>query len=175
MRHSAILKALLSLLLLLAACAWADETAGRAAISRTIAAANQFPPRADLFTADADASSAYDQLWQGKHLSFGIPPGGEAAAAPSSDRPTVVISHEPWGEASIDFPGRWPHAVMDVVNPRIASRTIRFVTADVALVEGACVYQEEIGGRTQFTPLLFVMKRDGADWKIASLRVLASR
>jgi hypothetical protein len=86
----------------------------------------------------------------------------------------MIISHEPWGEATIDFPGRWPHATMEVVNPRIVSRTIRFITPDVALAEGACVYRED-GGGTRFTPLLFVMKREGGGWKIASLRVLAPR
>jgi hypothetical protein len=87
--------------------------------------------------------------------------------------PTVTISHEPWGEATINFPGRRHFFPIEIVNPRIESRTIRFITTDVALADAACTYQED--GTTRTTPLLLVMKKEGNDWKIASLRVLAPR
>jgi hypothetical protein len=83
-------------------------------------------------------------------------------------RPTVVISHEPWGEATIDYGGGG-----EIVNPRILSRTIRFVTPDVALVDGAFT-REVDSTESEMTPLLFVMKKDGRVWRIASVRVLAS-
>jgi len=49
------------------------------------------------------------------------------------------------------------------LNPRFVSTTIRFITPDVALVDGTW----------QTVPLLFVMKKEENDWKIASLRTLA--
>ena len=77
-----------------------------------------------------------------------------------TDHSTVTISHEPWGEATINLPGR-------------ESRTsIAFITADVALAEGACTYEDDHSG-SQTTPLLFVMKKEGDGWKIAFIRVLA--
>jgi hypothetical protein len=76
-----------------------------------------------------------------------------------SARPVLTISHEPWGEANILFP-----------DPR-HSGTV-FVGPDVALSEALCVYQHP-GELTPTIPLLFVLKREGATWKIASLRILA--
>jgi hypothetical protein len=72
----------------------------------------------------------------------------------------VVISHEPWGEASISWSGCGP----------IVSRATRFITADVALTEAGCAYDE-----SSSVPVLFVMKRDGPDWKLAAARVLTPR
>lgn len=83
----------------------------------------------------------------------------------SSDHPTLVISHEPWGEATINFPG------VEIVNPRIESRTVRFITPDVALADGVCTYRD-FNGHAETTPLLFVMKKEGERWKIASIRLL---
>ncbi len=77
----------------------------------------------------------------------------------------MTISKEPWGEARINFPA---------IEPRTTNRSITFVTPDVALAEGAFAYLD--GAPTgQSTPLLFVMKWEGGDWKVASLRVLAPR
>lgn len=76
-----------------------------------------------------------------------------------------MISHKPWGEATINFPGA------EVANPRIESRTIRLVTPDVALSDGAFTYKAE-GRKTETTPLLFVMKKEGDRWNIASIRLL---
>jgi hypothetical protein len=91
----------------------------------------------DRFTSDSDASPVLDRLRKLKGWS-------------------VTISHEPLGEATINRP-----------TPRIVSGGVRFITVDVALVEGTCSYED---GTTM--PLLFVMKKEGDDWKIASLRVL---
>jgi hypothetical protein len=127
--------------LLIATSAWADVAEDRAAIIRTIAALNGPSRHLEVFTTDANAAAELDRLRQ----------------------PTVKISHEPWGEAEI----LW-NAV--VINQRIASGGIRFLSADVALVEGKLTDQEN-----NTKPLLFVMKKDDGKWKIASLRVLASR
>jgi hypothetical protein len=127
------MKARLWVILFFAGCAWADEAADRAAIVRVIAALNAVPRRGDLFTPDVDGRAALE-------------------------RPTVVISHEPWGEATINLPGTG-------VGRAIASRQIRFVTPDVAVVDGEFV--------ADGTALFFVMKRDAGEWRIASVRLVA--
>ncbi|HEV2448218.1 MAG TPA: hypothetical protein VGS58_19940, partial [Candidatus Sulfopaludibacter sp.] len=62
----------------------------------------------------------------------------------------------------------------EVTAPHLAIQSLRFVTPDVALVNAA---------GTQFgsaivvrrTPLLLVVKKQPAGWRIASLRVLQDR
>ena len=49
---------------------------------------------------------------------------------------------------------------------------IRFVTGDVALADASGTRYSSMG--TQITPAVFILKREGADWKIDSLRVLDS-
>ena len=134
-------------LLLLAAQGWGDETTERQAIERVIASVNESAPAPTLFTADSDARLVLDLLrpWGDRH----------------ARRPAVVVSHEPWGEATISWSG--------ACGP-IVSRRVRFITPDVALADAACIYDDDTAA-----PLLFVMKKDGADWKIASLRRLARR
>jgi hypothetical protein len=63
---------------------------------------------------------------------------------------------------------------MEIVNPRIESRAIRFVTPDVALTDGVCTYRDG-NGIAPATALLLVLKKEGGQWKIASIRLLASR
>ena len=158
MRHYPSMKALIaSLLLLFGYCAWAEEAADRTAINKTIAALNEIPPHPDLFTPDADGHDVLNRLRKGKRFSY-----------KTLGRPTVVISHEPWGEATIDYGGGG-----EIVNPRIVSRKIRIVTSEVALVDGAFTYEVD-STESEMTPLLFVMKKDGRGWRIASVRVLAS-
>lgn len=124
--------------LTLAVSAWSDEAADRSAIDRTISSLNGIPRSTEHFTADSDAPSALDQLWKVKGF-------------------TDAIVHEPWGEANIKMQ-----------TPTILGRTTRFITSNLALVDGTCSYAE--GGTP--IPLLFVMKKEGDVWKIASLRVL---
>jgi len=141
------MKALLCLLLLFAGGLWADEPSDRQAIERVIVSLNESPPLPTLFTADSDARITLDLLrpWSDRR----------------AHRPTVVISHEPWGEATIS----WAGACGPIVN-----RRVRFITPDVALADAGCVYDVN-----NAAALLFVMKKEGADWKIASLRRLAER
>jgi len=139
-----------ALCLFVASFAWADEAADRAAIERAIAALNELPPR---IAAVAESPVAAHELTALMNM----------ASSPSPARPTVVISHEPWGEATIDF------RAVDLPN-RIVSRTIRFITPNVALVDADRTRED---GTFQDKPLLFVLKKVEDDWKIASARVLA--
>lgn len=150
------MKAILCLPLLLCSYAWADEAGDRAAISRTIAALNEQPRRSVVFT--ADASSELDRLPDVKPKSIRVLSVSDLTVpVPGPFGATVTISHEPFGEAT---------------NPRIASGAIRFITPDVALADGIWAYKDD-SGATQTIPLLLAMKREGEDWKIVSLRLLA--
>jgi len=64
---------------------------------------------------------------------------------------------QPWSEA---------------MPPALVIDSIRFVTADVAIVNAANVQITSTLSRR--APVLFVMKREGAAWKIASLRMLTA-
>ena len=69
---------------------------------------------------------------------------------------TVVISKEPFGEAIISLaPAR-----------RFAVVSVRFVTGEVALVDALDRYTEN--GK-----VLLVMKKEGAQWKVASFKRIA--
>jgi uncharacterized MnhB-related membrane protein len=59
----------------------------------------------------------------------------------------------------------------EVTSARIVIRSIRFVAPDVAMVD--CT-NTQYGSMitTQVTPVLLVMKKDRAEWKIASVRLL---
>jgi len=72
------------------------------------------------------------------------------------DRRLLELSKEPWSE---------------VTSPRMVIQSIRFVTPEVALVNAANThYGSMILARR--IPVLFVMKKEGTSWRIASLRVL---
>lgn len=137
----------------------ADEAADRASIEKTISALNGWPIRIQLFTADFD-----DQAELARVVKFGFPAVCPevwwetcGVQAPTVDHPgEVVISKEPWGEAT------WIPAGLNLNLMRIRITRIRFMTPEVALVDAE--------GRS---PLLIVMKKVGTDWKIASLRALA--
>jgi hypothetical protein len=59
----------------------------------------------------------------------------------------------------------------EVTAPKIVVRSIRFVTPDVALVDGAVTqYGAVIFKKT--VPILLVMKKQGANWRIAAFRSL---
>jgi len=178
-------KAILCFPLLFASYAAADEAADRVAIDRTITALKEVSQRGSLFTRDADASAELGRLPSVKLLSFPIlAPVGDAASLPRTGTPTVTISKEPWGEVTINFP--WMVALppgmrdlpsmasvplAEIPDSKIATGAIRFITPDVALADAEWTYKD--GVTTESVPLLFVMKREDGDWKIASLRVPA--
>jgi hypothetical protein len=144
------MRVLLCLALLAASSARAGDAGDEAAIRRVIAALNQVPPPAGAFTADSDAPRMLERL-RNRPTTY-------------RHRPTVVISHDPWGEANIVLP-----PLVILANPGIAPRAVRLITPDVAIVDAVCAYTVET------IPLLFVMKKEGDDWKIDSARILASR
>jgi len=133
------MRKLLWLPLLLAGAASGEQTADRAQIASVIAALNQTPEAVRLFAADFDSAKVLDDLRAAK--------------------PTVAISHEPWGEAT------WS---LEPVRPKFTSGQVRFLTPDIALVDGASDHD----GKE--SPLLFVMKKEGDSWKIASIRLLSA-
>ena len=131
-----------------------DSPSDQNAVERTITSLNDPARRSVAFTQDGDGPSRYAELRAST-------PGRDfrILGPLESARPVVNISHEPWGEADILLP-----------DPR-HSGTV-FVSPDVALSEVICVYRHP-GGLTQTIPVLFVLTREGATWKIASLRILA--
>ena len=65
------------------------------------------------------------------------------------------VSDGPWSEATA---------------PRIVSESIRFVTPDVALVDAAIAqYGSLLASRE---PVLLLMKKQGTEWRIASVRLV---
>jgi hypothetical protein len=156
-RYMRNMKTALLVPFLLVAPAWADETADRASIARTIAALNDPGQRAGVFAKGANPVTELFRL-----LTFDSRP--TVVISHELPRFTVVISHEPWGEATIEpAPSGFAPAV-----PQIESGPIQFLNPDVALVEGTA----RPADRILSTPVLFVMLREGPDWKIGSLRVL---
>lgn len=72
------------------------------------------------------------------------------------DRRLLQSSDKPWSE---------------VTTPRIVIQSIRFISAEVALADAANTqYGSTILVRR--VPVLFVMKKQAGEWRIASLRVL---
>jgi hypothetical protein len=55
----------------------------------------------------------------------------------------------------------------------VVSERIRFVTQDVATVDGASTIDGAIT-LARRVPLLFVLKKVGAEWRISAVRVLAA-
>jgi hypothetical protein len=163
MRHSSHVKAILCLPLCLALCYAADDAASRAAIFQAIVSLNG-GPAPGAFTVDAD--SELDRLPKVKQV-FELP-----FPEPFQSHPTVTISQEIWGEATISL-GDVACCWEIVLSPRISCGAIRFITPEVAVAEGTWKYED--GPATQTIRLLFVMKNETGAWKIASLRVLAPR
>ena len=130
------MKPILCLSILLASFASADEAADKIAIGKAMESLNVITPGRAIFTDDFrdDAELA----------EFAVHDGSMH----------VEISHEPWREATIT----------GTQATRFVIRSVRFVTADVALVEA-------LGRRGESdTPALLVMKRDGLFWRIATVR-----
>jgi hypothetical protein len=160
-------KAMLCVPLFLASYAFGDETADRLAIARTITALNESARSVSLFTHDADAAAELARLPKSQPPTPG--PVGAPASPARTDHPTITISKEPWGEATINFPGLGPFPPVEFFSPRITSGAIRFITPDVALADGLWIGSGE-SGSIQTRPLLFVMKREEGAWKIAAIR-----
>lgn len=172
------MRPILCLSILLASAGWADQLDDRASLEKVISTLNTSALGPGSFTTDfnfteiAQLRSA-SALWR-------ISPG------------TVIISHEPWGEA------QWVSATTSPPQApvRLVIRSIRFITPDVALVDavtGAPIAALHPGTPStspaspasavehepynsvplQRIPVLLVMRREGTDWRIASVRKIA--
>jgi len=72
--------------------------------------------------------------------------------------PGMIGMDEAWNELTI---------------PRVVSRAIRFITPEVAVVDGASTIRGAVT-LARRVPLLFVMKKESGEWKISAVRVLAA-
>lgn len=59
----------------------------------------------------------------------------------------------------------------EVTTPRIVIQSVRFITADVALVDAANTQYGSVV-LVRRVPVLFVMRKESQAWRIAALRVL---
>jgi len=136
------MKLLLCFPLFFAAGLWADEAQDRAAINHVIAAVNDPMQRPGLFTQGADSGVDFRRLID-LHVRRSACPG------------VVIGINETWTEMSV---------------PQVVSGEIRFITPDVATVDGASMIHGAVS-LIQSVPLLFIMKREGAGWRIDAVRV----
>ncbi|MGD0669425.1 MAG: hypothetical protein ABSB23_17845 [Bryobacteraceae bacterium] len=135
------MKLILCLPLFCAVGLWADEAQDRAAIDQAIAALNDPARRAGLFTKDADSRVDFDRLVD-LHRRNSLSPCA------------VVGMDETWTELTV---------------PRVVSGGIRFIAPDVAIVHGASIIRGAVT-LARRVPLLFVMKKEGAEWRISAVR-----
>jgi len=142
------MKSIIIAAVLFAGAVWAaDEAADRAMIENTVRVFSMAPTRAGLFTSDFDDQESV------RFRRAVSPDSGAIPIAVEGVPGEVVISKEPMGEAT------WFPAGM---GRNLGVRKIRFVTADVAMVDA--------GSKV---PVLMVMRKVLTEWKIASVRVLA--
>lgn len=97
-------------------------------------------------------------------------PRDSAAARPvaslfTSDAPGVEVERL---ARLVDAINDARHPWMELDSPHIRCRAIRFVTGDVALAD--CNVSAGFVPMLRGAPLLFVMKREAAGWRIASFR-----
>lgn len=149
---------------------FADDTSDRNAIDRTIAALNHIPRDPNLIT--EEAALELNRL-PTVTPEFGIFRPQRDKSTPS-DRPRVVISHEPWAEATIDFSSVPCLVTLETLNPRISNEAIHFITSDVAVADGIWTFRRE-SAPTQTVPMLFVLKKAGDEWRIEMIRALELR
>jgi len=139
---------------------WADEAADRTAVEATISALNSPQVKPEVFTADFPNAA---ELQRVREQRVAIVPAEGTRIETSAG--TLVISKEPMGEATLypapNFSGTFS------VPPRFKTRSITFVSPDTAVV--VAEYQ---GFSVPVVPALFVLRKVGEDWRIASFRAL---
>ena len=143
MRHFCGVILILSFSLLCAFGLWADEAQDRTAIDKVIATLNDPVQRAGLLARDVDSSVDFDRLID-LHRKHPLAPG------------VVIGMNEPWTEFTV---------------PRVVSGTILFITPSVAIVDGASTIRGAVT-LAPSVPLLFVVKKEGTEWRIRAVRVL---
>lgn len=178
------MKTILCLSLALSSVVSANEASDRAAVEKVILGLNDSPQNPALFMPGFNGFPELARL--------DTPPASESARAASSRRSPnsidlaaihVVISREPWGEATLEIPRTIPVAVSYPAPPdqgrlisRFNIRSVRFVAKDVALVEAVKDHYYERPGprnRWQSNPALFIVKKDRKAWRIDSVHVIA--
>ncbi len=140
-------------LVVLTISAQADATADRRAIANAITVLNQPQHLTGVIF------PLIDRLLKGRKTILGTTAG----------TPTVTISHEPWGEAELNFP-----QVPEIINPRIVGGEARFITPFLAHVYGTFTYLEA-GKPTEVIPLLFVLRRESETWRIVAASAVTSQ
>jgi hypothetical protein len=154
-------KILVCLTVLVASAAWADENTERAAIEATVAALNTSPFQPNLFTGDfANADELQRFLGQAEQLiESSLPIDGVVVRTEAA---TLIISRQPMGEAILHF------------SPlkRFVTRSVTFISPDTSVV--VAIYERQFEPTaSKRVPVLFVLRREGSEWRIASFRVLA--
>jgi hypothetical protein len=142
-RHVWGVRTALCLLPFFTAVLWADEAADRLSINSVIEALNDPARRASLFTKDADTSVDFDHL-------IGLHKKSSFIGGTGGNESWTVLT-----------------------KPRVAGGPIRFVTPDVATVDGASTVMGAVTIERS-VPLLFVVKREGSAWRISTVRVVRS-
>jgi hypothetical protein len=160
-------KRALCLAILFTSALWADEAADRAAVETTISALNRPQINPEIFTADfpnaAELQRALGQKVTITPIQIPVPAEGTKITTPAG---TLVISREPMGEATF-YPVAPNFSGTFIVPPHFKTRSVTFISPDTAVV--VAEYQNF---SMPPTPALFVLRKVGEDWRIASFRVL---
>jgi hypothetical protein len=155
----------LCLAVLVTSAAWADETAERSAIEATIAALNASPSQTNLFTGDfTNADELHRFLGEVGPITMPFPAEGVTV---QTEAGTLVISHEPMGEATL-----YTVPAIAIPRARFVTRSVTFVSPDTSVV--VAVHERQFRPNApRLVPVLFVLRHEGSEWSIASFRVLA--
>jgi len=173
--------------LVLAVGAWGNEASDLVSVQSTVAALNDPAARASLFTLDANGRPQLEGLLAspGALGPYRVFPN---TVMPVPDQnPTVVISHEPMGEAQIVMPPLAPYfngvPRATTKPPHITTRSVRFVTSDVAVVDavvdnpaqGFANFQAVDGGsstkRAATADVVLILVKQGGDWLVSVARL----
>jgi hypothetical protein len=164
-RYRKVMRLLLCFLLSAGTFVLADETADRSSVEQTVSGLSSVQREPALFTADFEGFPDLERL------------NIQLATVPVHFVPPtwhVIISKEPWGEATWDL-----GSVSPVVLPisRFVIKSVRFVTSDVALVRADCEqFEPSIAGDDHATPLrripvLVILRRAGETFRITSFHI----
>src|SRR5262249_52572089 len=139
------MKAIFCLPLFFAAGLMADEAADRGAIVKVIVAVNDPGKRPGILASDLDSDVDFERLID-LHL------------GPSHGLPVLIGMDEPWRELTV---------------PEVVCGGIRLITPTVAIVNGSSTIPGAVT-LAQRVPLLFVLVREGTEWRITVVRRLAT-
>jgi len=152
-------------ILVASSSAWAaDEAADRAAIEKVISTLNSAPGSPGLFTEDFGDGAVLTSLGVYRSAAIrqdAIPLGVPCQAPevwPELGCPPQTRSG---GQSTVGLPAPPAHFVI---------QSIRLLTPDVALVDA--LNERGGAGALRHSPVLLVLRKDGAVWRIASLRVM---